>query len=147
MTVLNAIKNCLKKGLDFKSRASRSEFWWFFVFSLIIYAIDYFLYNQALINLTIAFIIFFAIFIPFIAVLVRRLHDRNRSAYIIVSPLIITLVIAFIGVGFSFIFENYLNYMIYTFYVLCALSLICISISCVKKGTSGDNDYGEEPQS
>lgn len=146
MTALNAIKLGFKKSLNYKSRASRSEFWWFFLFSLIVYAIDYILYSYNLINLNFAFIIFFIVFLPFLAVLIRRLHDRNRSAYIIIAPLIITLIIAFIGVGFSFIFENYLNYMVYTFYVLCGLSLICISISCIKKGTSGDNDYGPEPQ-
>ena len=44
MTLTESIKTCFQKYVDFKGRARRSEFWWFFLFcavsSLILGCVD-----------------------------------------------------------------------------------------------------------
>ena len=84
MTFTQAVKTCLKKYADFQGRASRSEYWWFFLFSLLVGVILNIL-GYALISEeagqvmgAVANLIFF---IPTLAVTVRRLHDNGRSGW------------------------------------------------------------------
>lgn len=71
---LDAVKIAFAKYVDFTGRASRSEFWWFMVFvfaaSVLTAWNDYL---GALVGL--------ALFLPNIAVGVRRLHDTDRSGW------------------------------------------------------------------
>jgi uncharacterized membrane protein YhaH (DUF805 family) len=99
-----------KKYFCFQGRANRKEFWGFFAL--------YFLFSIMLVNIELNIMIIVAImwimFIPFVAVSVRRLHDINISgawlflclpclkilqridAYPEISSLIIFISIAFI---------------------------------------------------
>ena len=89
MNFKDAIKTCLKKKYaDFSGRASRSEFWFFYLFTLVCYAI------LLLLAFTVSFQFFwvFGIFImgmifPGLGVLVRRLHDVNKSGWFILLPM------------------------------------------------------------
>ena len=89
MNFKNAIKTCLKdKYFNFKGRASRSEFWFFYLFLLIGYAITIstvFISIKLFIGILSIFIL--AMIIPSIAVTVRRLHDINKSGLFILLPL------------------------------------------------------------
>mgnify|MGYP001399268179 CR=1 FL=1 len=87
MTFGQSISTCFKKYASFKGRASRSEFWYFYLFILLVYAII----------LTLAatvdplFFSFFALFIfavilPSYAVTARRLHDTNHSGWLQLLP-------------------------------------------------------------
>lgn len=82
VSFIGAIKSCFMKYADFSGRASRSEYWWFYLFNFFVNAIFvvlamvleepkvlYFSYLYALI-----------ILLPNLAVLVRRFHDTGRSA-------------------------------------------------------------------
>lgn len=76
----------LKKYADFKGRATRSEYWLFFLFASIL-GLILGLFDGAMgfiafggYGLLTTFF-FLAILIPSIAVLVRRLHDRNMSGW------------------------------------------------------------------
>jgi len=75
MNFIEAIKICFTKYVDFNGCASRPEFWWWFLFtviaSLALQAVSY--------NLAGAFNI--ATFLPSLAVGARRLHDTDRSAW------------------------------------------------------------------
>jgi|APGre2960657505_1045072.scaffolds.fasta_scaffold130111_2 uncharacterized membrane protein YhaH (DUF805 family) len=97
MTLVVSVKTCLSKYATWQGRASRSEFWYFnlfsFLCSLLAQLIDNVLgitfkftneltgqelssnggYIQALVVL--------GMFLPQLAVLVRRLHDTNRSGW------------------------------------------------------------------
>lgn len=82
MNFATSITTCLKKYADFSGRASRSEFWWFYLFFLT----DYLLF--AILALTIDEVFFLvlgifslAILLPILAAGVRRLHDVNRSGW------------------------------------------------------------------
>ena len=89
MNFQNAVKTCLKdKYANFSGRASRSEFWFFYLFLIIGYAVSF-----VFITISINFwIIVFSIFalgmiMPALAVTVRRLHDINKSGWFILLPL------------------------------------------------------------
>lgn len=65
---IDAIKICFKKYADFNGRASRAEFWWFFLFMVILGIIPF-------VNIIAAL----ALFIPMLAVIWRRLHDIGKG--------------------------------------------------------------------
>ena len=79
MNFFDAIKICFVKYTNFSDRASRSEFWLFFLFTFIVSAmltvVDPAPFAPASVIFTLATII------PSTAVMVRRLHDVNRSGW------------------------------------------------------------------
>ena len=83
-----SIKTCLtKKYLSFSGRASRSEFWFFYLFVLIGYVICFTLITAVsfkLFWLMGAFMI--GIILPSLGVSVRRLHDVNKSGWFLLLP-------------------------------------------------------------
>ena len=77
MTFKESIFTCLfKKSITFRGRASRSEFWWFYLFCLIILfpviCIDFLSTGRPGICMLITLCL---IVIPLTAVCTRRLHD------------------------------------------------------------------------
>ena len=116
MNFTDAIKTCLKeKYANFSGRASRSEFWFFYLFNIICYAILLLLVFSVGFELFWVFAIFiFGMILPSIAVLVRRLHDVNKSGWFFLLPMPfeivarlsersvgISIVFSIIGLGFS----------------------------------------------
>jgi uncharacterized membrane protein YhaH (DUF805 family) len=75
MTFIEAVKTCFIKYADFSGCASRPEFWWWVLFTVVasiaLESISY--------NLSGAFSI--ATCLPGIAVTARRLHDTERSGW------------------------------------------------------------------
>lgn len=83
---VDGIKRGFRKYATFTGRASASEFWWFNLFSLIVFFGLFLLAAPAASNRAlgtfIAFVILLAwsgLVVPTIAVTVRRLHDTGRS--------------------------------------------------------------------
>ena len=88
MDFKKSVKTYFQKYATFNGRASRSEFWYFWLFNYSIYTI---LIIIAL-NTSLKFFWFFGAFflvnfIPFIAVTARRLHDVNKSGWFQILPL------------------------------------------------------------
>ena len=88
MNFQTSVKTCFKKYAKFDGRASRSEFWYFYLFTYGLYAI---LIISA-INIASIFGwllagFFLATFIPFLAATARRLHDINKSGWFQILPL------------------------------------------------------------
>ena len=86
MNFQTSIQTCFKKYTQFSGRASRSEFWFFALFGLIggliTAVIDTMILGYPLEDYGPTNIIFqIAIFIPYLAVGARRLHDINRSGW------------------------------------------------------------------
>ena len=79
-----AIASGFKKYVDFTGRAARSEFWFWTLFavlaSIVGGAIDYVLFPD-LIASPVQSIIGLVLFLPGIAVSVRRLHDIDRIGW------------------------------------------------------------------
>lgn len=82
---VEAIKTCFAKYQDYNGRASRSEFWYFILFTQLILivltvlssAFEMSIGASAIVN----WIWNLAIFCPYVAVTTRRLHDTNRSGW------------------------------------------------------------------
>ena len=88
MDFQTSVKTCFKKYATFSGRASRSEFWYFYLFNYGLYVV---LIISA-INISGIFSLFFlgfflATFIPFLAATARRLHDINKSGWFQILPL------------------------------------------------------------
>ncbi len=77
MTFGQSISTCLSKYVDFNGRASRPEFWWFYLFTVLMS------WGAMLIDDTeiVSVIINLALLLPSLAAGARRLHDTNRSGW------------------------------------------------------------------
>lgn len=116
----------LKQYADFSGRARRKEFWMFTLINTIIWAVPYTLAFTMLSNnpesafATILFAIVglygLGVFIPSLAVTVRRLHDTDRSGWWILIGLIPVI-------GF-----------------------IVLLVFYVQNSQAGSNQYGENPK-
>lgn len=121
-----AIRTCFgKKYGDFQGRASRSEYWFWTLFTTLLFGGGYIAMTvaQALMGQIAANIVYgvaavlalFLLFVPSVAVAIRRLHDTNSS-----------------GWWFLVFLLPYLG------------SFIMVVWFCFK-GTAGDNRYGPDP--
>lgn len=75
MTFQESIKVCFSKYADFSGRASRSEYWWFFLFIILAGAIVSMLDNK------LGGVFYLATLLPSLAAATRRLHDTSRSGW------------------------------------------------------------------
>ncbi|HEY8887100.1 MAG TPA: DUF805 domain-containing protein [Gallionella sp.] len=75
MTFNESIQTCFRKYAEFNGRASRSEFWWWVLFIVIISI------GAQLIDQTVGALVTLATLLPYLAVTSRRLHDINRSGW------------------------------------------------------------------
>ncbi|MCO6419748.1 DUF805 domain-containing protein [Siccirubricoccus sp. KC 17139] len=79
----DAVSNCLRNYASFSGRASRSEFWFFFLFSILIQIVISVLgvvLPDVLVGL-LGIAVSLALLLPSLAVTVRRLHDVGRSGW------------------------------------------------------------------
>lgn len=75
MTFYESILVCLKKYAEFNGRASRSEFWWFMLFIVLVAS------AFAYVSETFVSIFLIAILLPLLAAGSRRLRDSGKSAW------------------------------------------------------------------
>ena len=75
----------LKNYCNFEGRASRAEFWWFFLFTLVLGVICSLLGKFGTI---LSYIISIALLLPDLGLSVRRLHDINKSGWLVLLGLI-----------------------------------------------------------
>ena len=75
MMFQESIRICFAKYADFTGRASRSEYWWFFLFIILAGAIISMLSNK------LAGVFYLATLLPSLAAATRRLHDTRRSGW------------------------------------------------------------------
>lgn len=96
MTFSQSVSTCFSKYATFSGRASRSEYWYFYLFNVIIYAVLYAIGGFDPTNMPgwltgILGIYSVATILPNLAVAVRRLHDTGRGGgwiFITLIPLI-----------------------------------------------------------
>ena len=70
-----AISSCLSNYATFSGRASRSEFWWFFLFQLLV------MIAVSMISEKLPGLVNLALLLPSLAVGARRLHDIGKSGW------------------------------------------------------------------
>lgn len=78
-----AIRSAIQEHYcDFNGRASRSDYWWFVLFTLILSCIFSFIgWFSPKASMIINVIVSLALFLPSLGLGVRRLHDINRSGW------------------------------------------------------------------
>ena len=107
--MINAYKSFFKGYVDFAGRSTRSEYWWVWLGNMILYIPFFLTYGNALANLRkesalialgfiaiIYFIFGLAIFLPSLALMVRRLRDAGfhwALIFIIFIPMVGPLVL------------------------------------------------------
>ena len=82
MGIKDAVSTCFSKYATFSGRATRPEFWWFYLFIVIMYIVLAVLggiIGDPTIATALIGIFGLAIIIPIISVTVRRLHDQDKS--------------------------------------------------------------------
>ena len=75
MSFSDAIRACFTKYAEFNGRASRPEYWWFWLFSLLVGIATSVLGHAA------SGLVSLLMLLPSLAVAARRLHDTNRSGW------------------------------------------------------------------
>jgi uncharacterized membrane protein YhaH (DUF805 family) len=131
----------LKKYADFSGRASRSEFWYFFAFVVVINALASLLGMLLAVGPALPGLIGLLLIIPQIAVAVRRLHDIGRSGRELAVPctmlVLVPVAFAFRGILPKIVALGFLGLTLLVFANLLTLFL--------KKGTNVPNKYGASP--
>ena len=141
MSFFKSINNAFLKCFDFRSRANRAEFWYFYLFTIIANTISLNI-DQAIGYEVIIFeeiddlsigpvylFLSFLFFIPSFSLYVRRLHDTNRSGFWL---LIILLPSVGAMIGLS------INVVVYIF----LLVLITLIFFFCQKGDEKNNKFG-----
>ena len=145
--LLQAIPYTARKTFTVSGRASRSEYWCFFLFQTVALAALAFLIvlaaarydNSSLVILLGILLGCFYVWMTVcgITLTIRRLHDQDRSGWWMAI-----LLLAFVGVGFVGGFDPTLETSMNGLSTIITLGwLIFIS----QRGSSGVNQYGGEP--
>ncbi|QDY68391.1 DUF805 domain-containing protein [Qingshengfaniella alkalisoli] len=99
MGFMDAVKTCFAKFLTLQGRASRPEYWWFFLFvilgGLVAQMIDGLIFGFATEEEPgrhpITLIFWFVTLFPALAAGWRRMHDTGRPGWFMILPTIIVL--------------------------------------------------------
>lgn len=95
MTFGESISTCFSKYAAFDGRASRSEYWWWFLFTCLASM------ATAMVSETVSGLFSLAVLLPSLAVGARRLHDTDRSGWFLLLwliPVIGWLIVVFFAV-------------------------------------------------
>ncbi len=112
-----AVKTCFSKYFQFSGRAIRSEYWWFFLFVVLVSAflamLDSILFGtdpetgQG--SRVLSSVFQFAVIIPMLAAGWRRLHDTGRPGWYLLLPMALSITTLFVmmgGVAFFSVLEQ-----------------------------------------
>lgn len=96
MNFSDAVRSCLSKYATFTGRAPRAEYWFFWLFSLIAEAVG------RLIDViggifVVSSLISLALFLPGLAVFVRRMHDIDRTGWWVLLTFLPGLIMAMLA--------------------------------------------------
>lgn len=117
MSFGEAISSGLSKYVTFSGRARRSEFWWFYLFFILVVLAGVIVDAVAGTDPLFYGVTLLGLFLPYLAAAVRRLHDTGKSGWAYLIALI-----PLVGV-------------------------IILIVWLVKDGTPGPNEYGDDPKS
>ena len=154
MNLQTSIKTCFQKKFTIKGRASRSEFWWFFLFIFIVTLLlrffgdyQFFRYNPYLFELKPFSTLWSLITFPaLICVYIRRLHDINKTGWSLLLYFISIIVSIMVSFIITIVFEQFSDIIISiaSLVIVFGAYIVFIVFYC-KKGTAGDNRFGADP--
>lgn len=87
MSFAESIKTCLSKYATFSGRATRAEYWWFYLFTTLVTMAAMFLDIMEDTGEVFLRIAQLAFLLPSMAAGVRRMHDINHSGWWILCPI------------------------------------------------------------
>ena len=107
MTFGEAVKSGFSNYVNFRGRASRSEYWWWALFTIVLAVgiqVVFGMVAGSETGATLANLASLVLFLPSLAVGVRRLHDTDRSGLWMLIGLIpvigiIVLIVFFVQIG------------------------------------------------
>ncbi|MDA3078495.1 DUF805 domain-containing protein [Campylobacter sp. JMF_06 NA1] len=152
MSFGEAISVCLKqKYATFSGRASRSEYWWFYLFSVLVNVatavIDAVLGTNIVLGFDkngnpevigiVASVVALGLLVPSFAVLWRRLHDRDISGWYFGAIFLLCVL--------GIMFADGIRILAMLFLFVAVGLIIYIFISTILKGSDGPNKYGDDP--
>ncbi len=150
----------LKKYAVFSGRARREEFWFFVLFnmiaSIVLVIIDVVIgtFNQETGVGVLGSIYSLGVFIPYLAVTVRRLHDTNRTGWWVLMPAISIIAAGILAALLAPMLSNAesgtdtaSNIIALLVGLAVLASGITIFVFLVLDGTVGANKYGDNPKS
>lgn len=82
----NAISTCFSKYATFSGRANRSEYWYFYLFYMIVYIAGT-VVASAVGTSGLLYLFILPLWLPQLAVGIRRMHDVGRSGWFILIPI------------------------------------------------------------
>ena len=174
MNPVHAVASVLRNLFNFSGRASRPEYWWFFLITMVVGIV---LQSQFLglisprsliyfdaVNFAISiiqFLLSLAVILPVVylvvmpAVAARRLHDTGRSARWLLIPCFVILVLAIIVGITTLVGSTFFDYgwgavitavLFGIIWVLIHLvGIVALTIVLAAPGAVGPNRYGPDP--
>jgi uncharacterized membrane protein YhaH (DUF805 family) len=162
----DAIASCFNKYANFSGRAPRSEYWWWFLFVVLISAgigiiggvLDV-TTGHKVVGAALRGLLDLFVLLPNLAVGVRRLHDLNRSGWWMGASIILSLFILILVIPIAIrMAENHANGIssidgipMAAIAVIAILGLVemviglMIFIWFLLRGTNGSNRFGPDP--
>ena len=143
LSFVESVKICvLKKPFNFKDRACRSEFWWFFLFGQLITILINKLGESSDIGYWVHALIWLSILGLTISAAIRRLHDLNKSGWLMVIPYLLLFVVMLADIVDSY---NQWSALLFVVLFLDFIYLVGLLIYMACEGTKGPNRFGEDP--
>lgn len=135
MGVFESVGHSFRHYADFKGRASRSEFWIFFGFVILLNLL------AGIFGMRISGIVSLLLFVPQLSVAVRRLHDVGCSG----KELIIPFALMF-AAGLLAVFPGFLSKMVTMGVIGAALIFFAALLRhFLKEGSRVPNKWGASP--
>ena len=145
-SIKQAFVHCvIKNATNASDRASRSEFWWFFLFAVIMVGACY---ASATMVPHAGWVLATILAIPtiwlFVMTFIRRLHDHNLPALVLVLPVLPFAVLYQLTGEYFVIPQSYIELSV-GLYAISSIIVLYFIYLLFKPGTLGDNRYGTDP--
>ena len=171
MTFKQSIQTCFSKYITFSGRASRSEYWWFFLFGVlgsgVAGLLDGALFGTATLETEvtdnsagftaandgpIGVLFSLAILLPSLSAGWRRMHDTGRSGFYLFYPLLVMIGIGTFLAIFGGIGATETGAVAGPIAIITVLATAVLAISpllvlwwLTRPSQSGSNEYGPNP--
>lgn len=151
-----SVESALRQYATFGGRAPRAEYWWFYLFTILVGLAASIIDGAAGTNL-VSPLASLALFLPSLAVGVRRLHDSNLSGWWILAPMlcgILAAVLIVVGVATAVVdrADGGANRATGVAVLLLFLGLLMLVVAMVvglvlmvRRSTPGPNRFGPHP--
>lgn len=153
MSFGEAIKSVFSKYAVFSGRARRSEFWYFYLFYILVAFGLSFLSIRIPVAKYLYILFGLGVFLPYTAVTVRRLHDIGKSGWILLIFMVVIFLISMLMFLIIDIIAPTIEgssmtvFIVYSIFVLIVLALaIWLIVWLCRDSQPGENKWGPNPK-